>query len=305
MPNDGEDLAPACRHESPPLPLESRAEAAAGAVTDTGRVAADGHGAAVAPAVFELPAAQPPGVQSVEQQASAPAQAEDLTALAAPSAVPARRRSAWFANLRWLAGVLLAVFLIRSFVGEATIIPTSSMERTILVGDHVFLHKLLYGPRVPLTGWRLPAWRPINRQDIVAFRYPRDPTLIYVKRVIGLGGDQVEIRRNQVFLNGHQLPEPYTIHVNSTLRENFGPIVVPVDHVFVMGDNRDNSSDSRFWGPVPTENVIGEPLLVYWSYEAPSEAWLREGTMNRLHFYSDVARNFFAKTRWRRTGLLL
>lgn len=200
--------------------------------------------------------------------------------------------------------MFLIVFFIRTFIGEATIIPTGSMEKTILVGDHVFLNKLFYGPQIPFTDWKLPALRQIERQDIVAFRYPRDPGLIYVKRVIGLPGDRVEIRRGQVQVNGQRIDESYVMRTLPNLREHYGPMRVPDDHLFVMGDNRDNSHDSRFWGTVPMRNVVGEPLLVYWSYEAPSDAWLREGAANRARFYASVAMNFFSKTRWSRTGLL-
>jgi len=266
---------------------------------------ADGSGVGFPPAQDGGSAGCDAGTLPVPQAAAGDGGGRPAPDLAAAPRGP--RRPAWLANLRWLAGVLATVFLIRTFVGEATIIPTSSMERTILVGDHVFLQKLSYGPRVPFTDWRLPAWKRIKSQDIIAFRYPRDPSMVYVKRAVGLAGDRIEIRRSQVYVNGRGLIEPYVIHTNTNpfSRESFGPLMVPAGHVFVMGDNRDNSSDSRYWGPVPLENVIGEPLLVYWSYEAPSEAWLREHFIDRLRFYSEVARHFFSKTRWRRTGLLL
>lgn len=216
----------------------------------------------------------------------------------------------WLANLRWIMSVLVIVFFIRSFIGEATIIPTGSMEQTILVGDHVFLNKLFYGPQVPFTNLRLPALRAVRRQQIIAFRYPRDPQMIYVKRVIGLPGEQLEIRHNRVFINAVPLAEPYAVFTTQSSRENIGPITIPEDHYFVMGDNRDNSYDSRFWGTVPAErtvpaeNIVGEPLMVYWSYDAPSAAWLREGLANRARFYASVAAHFFTRTRWSRTGLV-
>ena len=235
--------------------------------------------------------------------AASEGEGQDLT----PAVPPATRhsgRSAVLAYLRWLTGILLLVFLIRTFVGEATIIPTASMERTILVGDHVFLNKLFYGPRIPFTNWRLPALRQIQRQDIVAFRFPHELSLIYVKRVIGQPGDRVEVRGHQLFVNGQELEERYAVHTRPNRRENFGPITVRAGHLFVMGDNRDNSHDSRFWGPVPLENVVGKPVMVYWSYEAPTDDWLKEGVLNRARFYASVAINFFSKTRWARTGLL-
>ncbi len=255
----------------------------------------------VAAALAPAPAETQPGAGIPAPETPA---GESLAPAAARPRARRRRASLLLANLRWLMGVLVIVFFIRSFVGEATIIPTASMEKTILVGDHVFLNKLLYGPQIPFTGWKLPVVRPIRRQDIVAFRYPRDPSLIYVKRVVGLPGDRLEIQRNRVRVNGQELDEPYVVHANPNLREQFGPITVPAGQFFVMGDNRDNSHDSRFWGTVPEANIVGEPLMVYWSYEAPTDAWLREGAMNRARFYGSIAVNFFSKTRWARTGLL-
>jgi signal peptidase I len=259
------------------------------------------------------PEAHAAGIAAPEPPAgAAPDPAPDAASSGAsePAATPLpglrrSRVSGFWGNLRWLLGVLLIVFFVRTFIGEATIIPTGSMENTILVGDHVFLNKLLYGPRVPFTDVRLPVVRSVQRQDIIAFRYPGDPLLIYVKRVIGLAGDTVEIRRGKVFVNGKPLDEPYLVMANPPLRENFGPVTIPAGHFFVMGDNRDNSHDSRFWGSVPEANVVGEPLLVYWSYEASTDEWLTEGAMNRARFYQSVLTNFFSKTRWSRTGLWL
>ncbi len=247
------------------------------------------------------------------QPAPVPPPAEvpaDAGASAAPAAAPPPTRgrpsrgATLLANVRWLLGVLLVVFFIRTFIGEATIIPTASMERTILVGDHVFLNKLYYGPQIPFTEWKLPTLRQIQRQEIVAFRYPRDPSVIYVKRVIGVAGDRLEVRSGRTYVNGRFVHEPYVVHTRLGTRENFGPVNVPDQHLFVMGDNRDNSHDSRFWGPVPLDNVVGEPLVVYWSYEASSDDWLSQGARNRARFYATVAMNFFSKTRWSRTGLL-
>lgn len=239
----------------------------------------------------------------VEAANSSPAGTEPEAAAPRPIAV-FRRPSPFFANVRWLLSVLFVVFFIRTFIGEATIIPTGSMENTILVGDHVFLNKIFYGPQIPFTPVRLPVLRAVGRQQIVAFRFPRDRSFVYVKRVIGLPGETLEIRRNRVFINGQPLGEPYVFHSVPGLRENFGPISIPAGHYFVMGDNRDNSYDSRFWGTVPAHNIVGEPLLVYWSYEAPSDAWLREGLANRARFYASVAAHFFTRTRWSRTGLV-
>jgi signal peptidase I len=247
---------------------------------------------------------------------------------------PRRRESAW-ETVRSLLVVLLGVFCIRTFIAEATVIPTGSMEQTILIGDHVFLNKLLYGPRLPYTSLRIPPLRSVHRQDIVAFRYPRNPSVMFVKRVIAVGGDVLRIEDRKVFVNGELLKEPYVqFQYSSTLplRDNFPPplnvldtlpaawgldpawsrempnfiredgLEVPQGFLFCMGDNRDNSLDSRFWGFVPLENVVGEPLFVYWSYDAPSRDWTSEELTSRLRFDASILWNFFNKTRWSRTG---
>ena len=249
-------------------------------------------------------------------------------------AKPEHHESVWETVLSLLV-VLVCVLCIRTFVAEATVIPTGSMESTILIGDHVFLNKLLYGPRVPYTSIRLPELRKIHRLDIVAFRYPVNPSQMFVKRVIGMGGDVVKIENKRVFLNGKPLFEPYVQYLptaNQSLRDDFPPSLslietypaylgldsnwarqmpsfirddglhVPPGYLFVMGDNRDNSLDSRFWGFVPLENVVGEPLFVYWSYDAPSKDWLADSFADRLKFDGSIIWNFAKHTRWSRTG---
>ncbi len=251
-----------------------------------------------------------------------------------PQPTEKRGESAWEV-LRSLLLVLAGVLCIRTFVAEATVIPTGSMESTILVGDHVFLDKLLYGPRLPYTSWRLPALRTIHRGDIVAFHYPRNPSLMYVKRVIAVGGDVVRIVNKKVYVNGKALKEPYAQYQGSyilPLRDNFPPLIsqidtlpaawgldpgwarempgfikddglhVPEGYVFAMGDNRDNSQDSRFWGFVPLGNVVGEPLFVYWSYDAPTKEWTDDDWSARAKFDWEILSNFIRKTRWSRTG---
>lgn len=260
-------------------------------------------------------------------------------ALEAPSAHPGepvrRKGENTWSMVRSLLVILVGVFCIRTFIGEATVIPTGSMEDTILIGDHVFLNKLLYGPVLPYTALRLPRLKKIHRGDIVAFRYPRNPSLMYVKRVIGVGGDVIRIVDKQVYLNGKRLDEPYVVHEYPgifPLRDNFPPPVddidrfpdsseldptwalqlpkyirpdglhVPKGYIFAMGDNRDNSSDSRFWGFVPLKNIVGEPLFVYWSYNAPSHDWLNDTLEGRLEFDGSILVNFVQKTRWSRIG---
>jgi len=251
------------------------------------------------------------------------------------SAKSGRRESIW-ETVRSLLIVLVGVFCIRTFIAEATVIPTGSMEQTILIGDHVFLNKLLYGPRLPYTSLRIPPLRTVHRQDIIAFRYPLNPSVMFVKRVIAVGGDVVRIEARKVFVNGRELKEPYAQfqYPSSTLplRDNFPPplnvldtlpaawgldpawarempnfirgdgLHVPQGFLFCMGDNRDNSLDSRFWGFVPEDNVVGEPLFVYWSYDAPSRDWTSEELTSRLRFDVSILWNFFTKTRWARTG---
>jgi signal peptidase I len=249
--------------------------------------------------------------------------------------VKAEHQETVWDTLRSLLIVLTCVLCIRTFVAEATVIPTGSMESTILIGDHVFLNKLLYGPRLPYTALRLPPLREIHRQDIVAFRYPRNPSVMYVKRVIALGGDVVKIENKKVYVNGKPLFEPYTQFLYPTtlpLRDDFPPSIslletfpayggldpnwdrempsyirndglhVPPGCFFAMGDNRDNSEDSRFWGFVPLENVVGEPLFVYWSYDAPTKDWTAETLEARLKFDASIVWNFLKQTRWSRTG---
>jgi signal peptidase I len=218
---------------------------------------------------------------------------------------PARR--IWLlSRRRWL--MIIAVVLgIRIFVGEASVVPTASMEHTILVGDHLFMDKLLYGPEIPVVHWRLPMLKTVRREDIIVFRYPRNPAETFLKRVAAVGGDRLEIRNSILYVNSVAVQEPYAVHyapVHSS-QESWGPTVVPAGKLFVMGDNRDNSSDSRDWGFVPVENVIGEPLFVYWSYDAPSSRWLDENPAHKVSFYASIAENFFSRTRWSRTGMLL
>ncbi len=253
---------------------------------------------------------------------------------AAPTEQP-KREGLW-ETVRSLLIVLVAVYCMRTFVAEATVIPTGSMENTILIGDHVFLNKLLYGPRIPYTTWRIPPIREVHRGDIVAFRYPRNPSIMFVKRVVGVGGDVVRITDKKVSVNGRALEEPYVRYQFSSLfplRDNFPPSVkeidtlpaawgldpgwaremakyiqkdglhVPEGYLFCMGDNRDNSLDSRFWGFVPLDNVVGEPLFVYWSYDAPSNEWTSESLKDRLKFDASILWHFIQKTRWSRTGM--
>jgi signal peptidase I len=221
---------------------------------------------------------------------------------------PARgKRSFWRTSSGRLLISIILLFCLRTFVGEASVVPTGSMEGTILIGDHLFLDKLLYGPEVPLTNWHLPRLKTIRRGDIVVFRYPRNPSEAFLKRVVAVAGDRVEIRDAVVYINSRPVSEPYAVHSGSRTAalEQMAPLTVPQDSLFVLGDNRDNSSDSREWGFVPLDNVIGEPMFVYWSYDAPSSRWLDPKVGKQMAFYASIAANFFSHTRWSRMGMWL
>lgn len=189
-----------------------------------------------------------------------------------------------------------------SFVGELAMVPTPSMERTVLVGDHYFLVKFPYAPAVPFTGYRLPRWRKVGRGEIVAFRSPLDPQQTFLKRVVAVGGDEIAIHGGIAYVNGKALDEPYA---HATGREEMDTVLVPNGRLFMLGDNREHSEDSRFWGTVPEENVIGKPLMIFWSYDAPSFAWLDHNPADQLRFYASIAAHFFGNTRWTRLGARL
>ena len=219
----------------------------------------------------------------------------------------ARTVSFWRRSISRLLVLALIALTIRIFIGEASVVPTGSMEGTILVGDHLFMDKLLYGPEIPIVHWRLPRLKSIHRGDIIVFRFPKNPADTYLKRVEAVSGDTLEIRDGVVYVNSQPVIEPYVVH-NFPIyarHEQMAARVIPEGKLFVMGDNRDNSSDSREWGLVPERNVLGEPMLVYWSYDAPTSRWLDEKPSHRAAFYASIAGNFLSRTRWNRMGMLL
>ena len=226
-------------------------------------------------------------------------------ALYAPAPATRPRQARYRRLIRRTFVLILIAFFIRTFIGEAALVPTSSMEGTILVGDHILLNKFAYGPE--LFGLRLPSLRKPQRGNIIAFHYPKDPSLNFLKRVVAIGGDIIEIRDSIVYVNDIPQYEPFAVHKHGTWihHEDMKPVRVPAGELFVLGDNRDNSDDSRFWGTVPERNVIGEPLMVVWSYDAPSAAWLNERPGAQLKLYASIAAGFFVHTRWSRTGILL
>jgi signal peptidase I len=168
--------------------------------------------------------------------------------------------------------VLIITFTARAFVIQAFRIPSESMVPTLLKGDFLFVNKFEYGPKLPFTHIRLPGYRTPHRGDVIVFQYPGDPRLDYVKRCIATGGQTVVIRNKQVIVDGDTLREPYAIQSDPEVlpaaaapRDNFGPYTLPAGELFMMGDNRDNSNDSRFWGPVKMDLVRGHAMFIYFS----------------------------------------
>jgi len=226
----------------------------------------------------------------------------------------------WIAD--WTVTIILLLFGTTTLL-QAFVVPTGSMTNTVLVGDHMIVDKLAYSPSGPVSRYLLP-YEDVKRGDIIVFKYPVDPSQPYVKRVIGVPGDHIRFENKTLILNGKRIEEPYRrLEPNqiSTYLNNFpqqpdimidqrardmldnhvrgGELVVPEGHYFAMGDNRDNSADSRFWGFVPRDNIIGKPVIIFWSYDAPTEQ-LVGGTLNPDHLI-DLAQHFFTRTRWERT----
>jgi signal peptidase I len=208
--------------------------------------------------------------------------------------------------------VVLALF-IRTFVVQAFKIPTGSMEENLLIGDHLLVNKFVFGPTAtPLERTLLPVAE-IKRGEVIVFKYPEEPDRDFIKRVIGLPGEKVELREKRVYVNDKPLDEPY-VHflqppgqnsefhevTSFDVRERYGPVTVPPNHYFVMGDNRDNSQDSRYWGFLPRELVKGKALVIYWSYEAEREDYADGGTGAALKGLVSVFAHFFTRTRWDR-----
>jgi len=183
--------------------------------------------------------------------------------------------------------IILALF-IRTFVVQAFKIPSGSMLPTLNVGDHILVNKFLYGVKIPFTDIGFLPFRKPERMDIIVFKYPEDETKDFIKRVIGEPGDTIEIRDKVVYVNGEPLDASYAIHTEPTVipghiqpRDNIGPIVLPEDSYFVMGDNRDQSLDSRFWGEVKTNKVRGKAFMIYWSWDS-EKTWIRWRRLGKL-----------------------
>ncbi|HSO24858.1 MAG TPA: signal peptidase I [Chondromyces sp.] len=216
-----------------------------------------------------------------------------------------------------LVAFILALF-VRTFVFENFKIPSGSMEDNLLIGDHLVVNKFIFAGNAGTFLHRLFPYRAPERGDVVVFKYPEDPRRDFIKRCVAVGGDTVEIRRKQLFVNGRAQEEPHAVHkdprvyddssavpVSARIRDNFGPMTVPEGSIFCLGDNRDNSLDSRFWGPVPLSYVKGRAVLIYWSYEAGRDDWQWRGFGHRLKQLAGVVLNFFTKTRWERAFQLI
>ncbi len=230
-------------------------------------------------------------------------------------------------EFEWTVSILVYLFAMTTLV-QAFVIPTPSMENSLLIGDHLLVDKLSYAPAGDIGKWLLP-YQEVERGDIVVFRYPLDLNQNFVKRVVGVPGDRIRIVDKVLWLNGSPTEEPYVVQRDTykiPYRDNFpaapplgkiytpaiemlrdhvegGELVVPDGQYFVMGDNRDQSLDSRYWGFVPRAHIIGKPVLVWWSYDAPTRQ-LQDPGISLVHL-KDLALNFFTKTRWERTFKLI
>ena len=195
---------------------------------------------------------------------------------------------------------IIALFA-TTFVLQAFKIPTGSMESNLLIGDHLLVNKFVYGLHSGFLSKLLP-YKNIKRGDVIVFKYPNNPEVAYVKRLIGEPGDKVEMIGRTVYINGQPLKENYTQYIDrGSIYEHYGPYNVPAGHYFAMGDNRDNSQDSRFWGFVPRDHIIGKALVIYWSYETPRDEYLQTSATDRVKQFADVFLIFFTKTRWARS----
>ena len=242
---------------------------------------------------------------------------------------PEKKKETWPEFIASMASVLVIGLFIITFNLQAFEIPSSSMENTLLIGDHVFVDRITLAPK---TKWAsgVVHYREPKRGDIIVFfsTNPAEPGLHIVKRVIGTPGDKIHLREGKLYVNGQLQNEPYVLHDGSynNYRDNFpavspseaanvtpewadrlpglikdGDLVVPKGEYFCMGDNRDVSLDSRYWGPVPQQNIIGRPLFIYWSFETPPDQVYKTEMSDRIGFLFHVIIHFFDETRWRRT----
>jgi signal peptidase I len=223
-------------------------------------------------------------------------------------------------NVKQIGMAVILALLIKTSVVEAYKIPSASMEDTLLIGDFLLANKFVYGARLPIVNWRLPAIHEPERGDIVIFLYPVDGQTKYIKRCVGVPGDRIQVKDKMLYVNGERFPDPpFSKYVDTNRsgqlqilprrpggldsRDNWGPYVVPQDSYFMMGDNRDNSADSRYWGPVRKELILGEALMVHWSWddtEYPSPEVKVSDPLSVPRLFLFNAAHFFEKARWGR-----
>jgi signal peptidase I len=265
--------------------------------------------------------------ETARNQSARPASQDDGPEASKATAKKRETTSEFIASM---AGVLVVGLFIITFCLQAFEIPSSSMEDTLLIGDHVFVDRVLEAPR---THWfPIIPYRNVKDGDVIVFLSPAEPGLYVVKRVMGVPGDRIRLKDGVVYRNGQALNEPQILRNGSynPYRDNFpsippseangvtpewhltlashivnGELVVPPGSIFAMGDNRDVSYDSRYWGFVPKENLIGRPMFIYWSFETPPNQYLKTDVSDRLAFVGRVVTHFFDMTRWRRMFKLI
>lgn len=220
-----------------------------------------------------------------------------------------REKSVFREYFELIAETAIFVFFVMTFIVQAFQIPTGSMESTLLIGDFLLVNKLAYTqPKYGFEKLILPQ-RDIQRGDVIVFKYPKELDKDFVKRVVALEGEKIEIKDKQVFIDDKPITENYKVHsdervytrseyyrYDDLIRDNFGPQIVPPGHVFAMGDNRDNSSDSRYWGFLPLNYIKGRPWVIYFSYRAENGDYLKTSVKERLKKFV----NFIPKARWKR-----
>jgi len=242
---------------------------------------------------------------------------------------PEKKRESFSESLSGIVAVFVSGLFIITFIVQAFEIPSGSMENTLLVGDHVFVDRLTPMAKVPVIGWVMP-YRDIRRGDIIVFLHPKEHGMYVVKRVIGVPGDRIHLKDGLVYRNGEPLKEAYLhphdrptspyrdefpsvqagplddvaaewpIQMASHLDKKSGDLVVPPESYFGMGDHRDVSLDSRYWGFIPRENIAGRPLFIYWSFDTPPDQYERRSAAERVEFLAHMIIHFFDKTRWNR-----
>jgi signal peptidase I len=215
-------------------------------------------------------------------------EAEEVKVAKSKKQVVTTKDRVWREALSWF-WVILAFFFIEGTLVQARVIPSGSMENTVLIGDHLIVSRIGYSAGVPFTAWSVPLWREPKRQQIIVFRapLPQEGYPDFIKRVIGVPGDTLDIRAGVVYANGKALSEPYRMSPPNPT-EFRGPWHVPPGEYFVMGDNRENSYDSRYWGFVPRANIIGVPVMIYMSIAAPEEVWDPGHIAERFETYLEV-----------------